>query len=86
MRLLRAVDDIPKVLENNLFFHLTDSTSVKNDKLQAKKGAVSIESISLDRVFFQRKGLKKFTTENLSNASGILNSFDVAMPNLLTTL
>lgn len=58
MRLLRAVDDIPKVLENNLFFHLTDSTSVKNDQLQAKKGAVSIESISLDRVFFQRKGLK----------------------------
>jgi hypothetical protein len=58
VRLLRAVDDIPKVLENNLFFHLTDSTSVKNDQLQAKKGAVSIESISLDRVFFQRKGLK----------------------------
>ena len=58
MRLLRAVDDIPKVLEDNLFFHLTDSTSVKNDQLQAKKGAVSIESISLDRVFFQRKGLK----------------------------
>jgi hypothetical protein len=24
---------------------------------------------------------KKFTTENLPNASGILNSFDVAMPN-----
>jgi hypothetical protein len=58
VRLLRAVDDIPKVLENNLFFHLTNSTSVKNDQLQAEKGAVSIESISLDRVFFQRKGLK----------------------------
>ena len=58
MRLLRAVDDIPKVLENNLFFHLTNSTSVKNDQLQAEKGAVFIESISLDRVFFQRKGLK----------------------------
>ena len=58
MRLLRAVDDIPKVLEDNLFFHLTNSTSVKNDQLQAEKGAVSIESISLDRVFFQRKGLK----------------------------
>ena len=86
MRLLRAVDDIPKVLEDNLFFHLTDSTSVKNDQLQAKKGAVSIQSISLDRVFFSAERLKKFTTENLSNASGILNSFDVAMPNLLTTL
>ena len=58
MRLLRAVDDIPKVLEDNLFFHLTNSTSVKNDQIQAEKGAVSIESISLDRVFFQRKGLK----------------------------
>ena len=58
MRLLRAVDEVPKVLEDNLFFHLTDSTSVTNDQLQAKKGAVSIESISLDRVFFQRKGLK----------------------------
>ena len=58
MRLLRAVDDIPEVLEDNLFFHLTDSTSVTNDQLQAKKGAVSIKSISLDWVFFQRKGLK----------------------------
>ena len=58
MRLLRAVDDIPKVLEDNLFFHLTNSTSVTNDQLQTKKGAVSIKSISLDRVFFQRKGLK----------------------------
>ena len=63
MRLLRAVDDIPKVLENNLFFHLTDSTSVKNDQLQAEKGAVSIESISLDRVFFQRKGVKNSLRE-----------------------
>jgi hypothetical protein len=58
VRLLRAVDDIPKALEGNLFFHLTDSTSATNDHLQAKKGAVSIESISLDRVFFQREGLK----------------------------
>jgi len=58
VRLLRAVDDIPKVLEDNLFFHLTDSTSVTNDQLQAKKGAVSIKSISLDRVFFQWKALK----------------------------
>lgn len=86
MRLLRAVDDIPKVLEDNLFFHLTDSTSVTNDQLQAKKGAVSIKRISLDRVFFQRKGFKNSLLKNLSNASGILNSFDVAMPNLLTTL
>ena len=58
MRLLRAVDDIPKVLEDNLFFHLTDSTSVTNDQLKAEKGAISIKSISLDWVFFQRKGLK----------------------------
>jgi hypothetical protein len=58
VRLLRAVDDIPKVLEDNLFFHLTDSTSVTNDQLQAKKGAVYIKSISLDRVFFQWKDLK----------------------------
>ena len=58
MRLLRAVDDIPKVLENNMFCHLTESTSVTNDQLQAKKGAVSIKSIPLDWVFFQRKGLK----------------------------
>ena len=58
MRLLRAVDDIPKVLEDNLFFHLTDSTSVTNDQLQAKKGAVSIKRTSLDRVFFHWKGLK----------------------------
>ena len=58
MRLSRAVDDIPKVLEDNLFFHLTDTTSVTNDQLQAKKRAVSIKSISLNRVFFQRKGLK----------------------------
>ena len=58
MRLLRAVDDIPKVLEDNLFFHLTDSTNVTNDQLQARKGAIFIKSISLDRVFFQRKGLK----------------------------
>ena len=58
MRLLRAVDDIPKVLEDNLFFHLTDSTSVTNDQLQAKKGALSVKSISLGRVFFQWRGLK----------------------------
>jgi hypothetical protein len=58
VRLSRAVDDIPKVLEDNMFFHLTESTSVTNDQLQAKKGAVSIKSISLDWVFFQRKGLK----------------------------
>jgi hypothetical protein len=58
VRLSRAVDDIPKVLEDNLFFHLTDTTSVTNDQLQAKKRAVSIKSISLNRVFFQRKGLK----------------------------
>ena len=58
MRLLRAVDDIPKVLEDNLFFHLTDSTSVTNDQLQAKKGAVSIKIMPLDWVFFQWKGLK----------------------------
>jgi hypothetical protein len=58
VRLLRAVDDIPKVFEDNLFLHLTDSTSVTDDQLQANKGAVSIKSISLDRAFFQRKGLK----------------------------
>ena len=58
MRLLRAVDDIPKVLEDNLLVHLNESTSVTNDQLQAKKGAVSSKSISLNRVFFQRKGLR----------------------------
>ena len=86
MRLLRAVDDIPKVLDDSLFFHWTDTTSVTNDQLQAEKGAVSVKNISLDRVFFQRKGLKNSLLREPVHAGGILNSFDVAMPNLLTTL